>query len=327
VGVRVRFHRGAWWVFVQHRNRRRSKKVGDRQTANRVAQQIRERLAGTEFQLTPKQEQQTVEAYAQTWIGTLTGNLKASTIRFYTDHLQRHIIPILGSRFISSLSRADCREVITTVRGKGLRLSTVKGIARTLSTLLSQAVEDEKLPANPALRMGRYLRGGDEIKPHVQVLTREEAALLVATARTHFPRWHPWILLALRTGLRLGEQIALQWGDVDWNGRFLVVQRKLSAGACASQGYELSNLDLSITDGNTTRRAQHSARLQSHAREGRAAPHPRARSPSHVRIVATAARGVDRLRQGAARTRVDSDHRRHVRSPDSRRESRRRGSS
>ena len=48
---------------------------------------------------------------------------------------------------VGSLTRADCRLLITSSREKGLKLTTVKGIARTLSTLLSQAVEDEKLPA------------------------------------------------------------------------------------------------------------------------------------------------------------------------------------
>jgi integrase len=38
------------------------------------------------------------------------------------------------------------------------------------------------------------------------------------------------VLLTLRTGLRLGEQIGLQWGDIDWNGQFLVVQRNLLRG-------------------------------------------------------------------------------------------------
>jgi hypothetical protein len=52
----------------------------------------------------------------------------------------------------------------------GLKLTTVKGIARKLSTLLSQAVEDDKLPANPALRMEHYLRRGDEPKPAIQPL-------------------------------------------------------------------------------------------------------------------------------------------------------------
>jgi integrase len=246
VGVRVKFYRGAWWVFVAFRNRRRSKKVGDRQTANRLAQRIRERLAAGDLQLKPAQQDETFEVYARGWLVGLTGNLKASTIKFYTDNLQRHVLPTLGPRLIRSVSRSDCREVITTARSKGLKLNTVRGIARTLSTVLSQAVEEEKLPANPALRMGRYLRRGDEAKTPIQVLSREEAALLVATAQTHFPRWHPWVLLALRTGLRLGEQIALQWGDVDWNGRFVLVQRNSVRGVLTSpKSHRRPRVDLS----------------------------------------------------------------------------------
>jgi hypothetical protein len=33
MGVKVRFHKRAWWVFVDHRGRRRAKKIGDRETA------------------------------------------------------------------------------------------------------------------------------------------------------------------------------------------------------------------------------------------------------------------------------------------------------
>jgi hypothetical protein len=78
------------------------------------------------------------------------------------ENLRRYVLPSLGHRPLASITRADGRLLITTSREKGLRLNTVKGIARTLSTLLSQAVEDDKLPANPCLRMGRYLRRGDE---------------------------------------------------------------------------------------------------------------------------------------------------------------------
>ena len=87
------------------------------------------------------------------------------------------------------MTRADCRALHRGVRGKGLKLNTVKGIVRTLSTVLSQAVEDEKLPANPALRIGRYLRRGDEPKPEIQPLTRAEARSSWPSRRQHFPRW------------------------------------------------------------------------------------------------------------------------------------------
>ena len=42
------------------------------------------------------------------------------------------------------------------------------------------------------------------------------------------------MLCALRTGLRLGELLALQWGDIDWNGRFIDVQRNLVRGVLTS---------------------------------------------------------------------------------------------
>jgi len=108
-----------------------------------------------------------------------------------------------------------------------LKIPTVRGIARTLSAVLSQAVEDEHLSANPALRLGKYLRRGDESKPQIDPFTRDEAAILVSTASVHFPEWHAWTLTAPRTGLRLGELLALQWVDLDWHGGYVQVQRSL----------------------------------------------------------------------------------------------------
>ena len=53
-------------------------------------------------------------------------------------------------------------------------------------------------------------------------------------------------LLALRTGLRLGEQLGLQWGDVDWNGRFLAVQRSIVRGVVTSpKSHQRRRVDLS----------------------------------------------------------------------------------
>lgn len=246
VGVKVKFWKGAWWVFVNHAGRRKTKRIGDRETALTVARRIREQLAAGDLHLSPARGEESLETYARAWLGTLAGNLKASTIRFYDANLRQYVLPLLGARPLTAITRADARTLITTSRGQGLKLNTVKGIARTLSAVLSQAVEDEKLPANPALRLGRYLRRGDEPKREIQPLTREEAAHLVAIARAHFPRWHPWILLALRTGLRLGEQIALQWDDIDWHGRFILVHRNLVRGVLTStKSHQRRRVDMS----------------------------------------------------------------------------------
>ncbi len=213
-----------------------------------IAKQLRRHLAEGDLNLEtkPAQRVETLNTYANTWLTTVTGTLKASTLRFYQANLDRYVRPLLGTRPIESLSRADCRELIARCRSKGLRVSTVRGIARTLSVVLSQAVEDEKLRANPALRLGRYLRRGDEPKAVVQPFTRAEAAVLVATARHQFPRWHAWALLALRTGLRLGEQIGLQWGDIDWNGQFVLVQRNVVRGVMTTpKSHQCRRVDMS----------------------------------------------------------------------------------
>jgi integrase len=301
-----------------------------------------------DLNLTPTPTSETVDAYAQAWLRGLEPNLKASTVRFYRENLKRYILPMLGDREISTTARADGRLLISTNRQKGLRLNTVKGIARTLSTLLSQAVEDNKLPANPCLRMGRYLRRGDEPKTVIQPLTREEAAHLVTTAEHEYPRWHPWILCALRTGMRAGELLALQWRDVDWHGGFILVQRNQVKGIITSpKSHQRRRVDMSTQLAATLlalRRHQRERYLEKgldvpewvfasldgeilEERNVRTAfarlldkaglRHIRIHDLRHTFASFAAAGRISRLRQGATRTLVDSNHRRHLRASDS----------
>jgi integrase len=58
-------------------------------------------------------------------------------------------------------------------------------------------------------------------------LTEEETELLLQHATG---MWHDIILLAVRTGLRFGELIALQWKDVNFEEKLIVVQRNVARG-------------------------------------------------------------------------------------------------
>jgi integrase len=53
---------------------------------------------------------------------------------------------------------------------------------------------------------------------------------LLDACRAHFPQAYPFILLLVRTGLRLGEATALQWGDIDLHSRFIEVRRNYTRG-------------------------------------------------------------------------------------------------
>ena len=87
----------------------------------------------------------------------------------------------------------------------------MRGVNRTLSAVLSQAVEDALLPANPAFRMGKHLRAGDELPTEIEPLTRDDVQTLLDTADHVYPDYAPLFLCAVRTGMRLGELVALQW--------------------------------------------------------------------------------------------------------------------
>ena len=68
----------------------------------------------------------------------------------------------------------------------------------------------------------------------------------MATAAECFPEWHAWVLTGLRTGLRAGELLGLQWGDIDWHGRYLNVTRSIVRGQQTTpKNHQRRRVDLS----------------------------------------------------------------------------------
>jgi integrase len=237
MGVKVKEWKGAWWLFIDHKGKRKAKRVGSGKPAEKAAKlaavQIQAKLASGDSSVLADTggRVQTFQEYADGWLKTHAQQAcKFSTARIYEANLRRHVFPLLARKPVSEVGRGDCRALIAACREKGLSRKSIENIGRTVSSVLSQAVEDGLMQANPAFRLGRYHRGGNELKPEIRPLTREEATLFLDTARQHAPREHPLFLCALRTGLRLGELLGLQWGDLDFNGRFVEVRRNLVAG-------------------------------------------------------------------------------------------------
>ena len=106
-----------------------------------------------------------------------------------------------------------------------------------------QIVSDELLPANPAGPVSAERRRSRAV---IDPFTRDEAAHVVAVARQRFPEWYPWLLCRLRTGMRAGELLALQWGDFNWQRRFVQVQRNLVRGVLTTpKNHQRRRVDLS----------------------------------------------------------------------------------
>ena len=78
-----------------------------------------------------------------------------------------------------------------------------------LRILLNKAVEWGKLESNPIAKVRRFR----EPPPRERFLTRDEARRLIDAAG---PALRPIIIVALGTGMRRGEILALKWADLDF---------------------------------------------------------------------------------------------------------------
>ena len=106
-------------------------------------------------------------------------------------------------------------------------------------------MEDGLLTINSALKPGKFLPKVSK-RGSINPLTRDEASTFVEAARQHAPTNYPLFLCALRTGLRQGELLALQWGDVDYHGRFIEVRRNYTHGRIATpKSGETRRVDMS----------------------------------------------------------------------------------
>lgn len=218
-----------WSVFICHQGKRKSIRVGDKAAAEAVASRIREQLKTGALDLNPKKKTVTFGDYARKFLdGYGETHLKYSTQKGYCGILRRHL-KLLDDRPINQITRPDLKEFIYAKLKEDLAPASVAHIRAFMSAVFSHAVEDDLIPANPIAKLGRLIKRKDR-KSDVNALTRDEASALLDALKEHYPRHHPFFLCALRTGMRLGELLALEWADIDFLGGFIEVRRSYVLG-------------------------------------------------------------------------------------------------
>ncbi len=269
MGVKIRLWKGAWWVFINHRGTRKAKRIGTgepgKKAAKQVAQQIQARLALGQMAFEGAHSTMTLQSYAATWLDHIKQVRKHTTYDDYKKRLNQWILPELGPTFLADITRDKVRGMASEQLNQGLSSKTVQNNVRVLSSLLSQAIEDGLISFNVALKPGKFLPKVSK-RRRVNPFTREEVSIFLATAQRHASRYYPLFLCAVRTGLRLGELLALQWGDLDFHSRFLLVQRNYTHGKVTSpKSGEVRRVDMSreltqaLADLHTERQLESSA--------------------------------------------------------------------
>jgi integrase len=235
-----------WWVFISHKGKRTSRMVGDKRAADVVARKIEAKLALGEFGFKKEKPVPKFKEYAKGFINGFSKiNHKPSTHESYKSALDVHIYPVFGKNRLDEIRKKDIKAFLTDKQKTKLSPATVRNLKAYLSCILNQAVDDEIIESNPASRTGKLIKKTDSIK-NINPFTWEEKELFEKTLNKHFKRHYPLFLAALRTGMRIGELIALKPGDIDFNGNFIEVRRSCVRGEVSTtKSGKVRRLDMS----------------------------------------------------------------------------------
>ena len=148
--------------------------------------------------------------YCDEWLESAKGRLKESTCVKYRTTLDRYIIPRLGSCFPSALNDTLVEQFTNELLfAYGLAPKTVKDILVILRSVLNYT--DKRVPETfPVIEIA-YPK---ENKKEMRVLSKEEQNTFVRFLLEDMDECRFGILLALLTGIRIGELCALRWEKI-----------------------------------------------------------------------------------------------------------------
>ena len=245
---------GRWWIYTDWKGKRSARFIPQgKRAAEEAASKIATRLdlihnngkQGVTFSFRelvlgqPDPPQPAIRApssplfkeYATQWLeGCDARGLKHTTYQAYKCIVQGHLKPSFGELHLSEIDRKRVKEFAMEKRKAGVAPRSVIHILCGLSAIFNSAIEDNLVQHNPAVKPGKFFKGVKKKDEDVNPLTPEEEQAFLQAVQDHVPRSYPFFFLLLRTGLRLGEAVALQPGDLDFRGRFVEILRNWTRG-------------------------------------------------------------------------------------------------
>jgi hypothetical protein len=140
--------------------------------------------------------------------------LKLSTRKRYRSTLNVHLLPAFGDRRLRDVGTADIQRLILQKIERGLSWGTCSQLRNLFSKLFTSAKKwGQYAGENPASSVELPEKHAARTS---QVLMPEQIPQLLAQLREPV---RTMVLLAVLTGLRVGEILALRWEDVDLEKR------------------------------------------------------------------------------------------------------------
>lgn len=157
--------------------------------------------------------------FAEEWLRLQKSRVKESTYIKYETVISRHILPKLGGYLPLSMNTQLVETFKQELTDEGLAVNTIKSILMVLRSVLNYA-SSQLAGTFPNIE----IHSPKEMLLETRVLSLEEQRKLTAFLREDMDECKFGILLAMLTGLRIGELCALRWGNVYLQQRTIKVE-------------------------------------------------------------------------------------------------------
>ena len=187
-------------------------------TLNEIRHLLRTEQYEDDKMLNVINDDMTLDEWYEIWMNTCKKNCRNSTKETYASHYRR-VQKQLGWMKLTKLNLVVIQQVFNELRSDNER----KNSKKILVDMLEKAIDADLLVKNVARQINTKV--SKEEKKERRVLTIKETELFLEEAEKSF--YYNLFIVALDTGLRIGEIMALTWSDVDLKKRVLHVRHTL----------------------------------------------------------------------------------------------------
>jgi integrase len=149
------------------------------------------------------------------------GNISARTAERYRVSVEHQIVPHLGTKPLQKVSRLEIEAWHTTLRNGGLAPRSIHHAHRVLSMALRDAESDGLVVKNIC-----KIQKAPKV-PDTEMVIVQDVPGFVSKLRASAGRWYAPAIVALFTGMRLGEILALRERSVDLDKGVIEVREAL----------------------------------------------------------------------------------------------------
>lgn len=220
-----------YWIYFRHNHERYRKSSPENTYAGAKAYEalIRQKIARGEdvySSIKKPEKTQSFLEFSSKWLELyVKTNNKYSEAQNKESILKVHLQPFFGIKPLDKINGLDIENFKAEKIAMGLANKTINNFLIVFSRCLKIAQEWGVIQDIPRIKL---------LKVQAQkfdFLSLEECQILLGSAKGLI---RDMIFVALRTGLRFGELIALEWSDIDFNGRQITVRQSFSRGKLGS---------------------------------------------------------------------------------------------